>query len=123
VGGKGVVEAWWNVTDRVWTSADLSWGWTSADMSWNSMHSAYGARARIGWRFWPELSVGFEGGAAGASFDEGSAGTVDRDAVRLGGFVRYEWATGELSISGGLATDQPGGDGQPFGTVSVLTRF
>jgi len=108
-GGKGVVEAWWNITDRIWTSADLSWG---------SLHSVYNTRVRVGWRLWPELSAGLEGG---------SAGTVDRDIARIGGFMRYEWATGELSISGGLAIDGPASDWQgapgPFGTVSVLTRF
>jgi len=109
LGAKGVVEAWWNITDRVWTSADLSWG---------SLESVYGSRVRLGWRLWPELSAGLEGG---------SAGTPDRDIARIGGFVRYEWETGELSISGGLVIGGPASDwqGSPgaFGTVSLLTRF
>jgi len=109
LGAKGVVETWWNITDRVWTSTDLSW---------SSLHSVYSGRARLGWRLWPELSAGFEGGATG---------TLDRDIARIGGFVRYEWATGELSISGGLAIDGPASDWQgppgAFGTVSVLSRF
>jgi hypothetical protein len=125
LGGKGVVEAWWNVTDLVWTSADLYWGWTSDVVAWNSTHSVYSGRVRLGWRLWPELSAGLEGGAVGARLHDDPADTADPDAARLGGFVRYEWATGELSISGGLAIDEPGGDRQfgSFGTVSVLTRF
>lgn len=126
IGGKGVVEAWWNVSDRVWTSADLSWGWTSDAMTWNSMHSVYNGRVRLGRRLSPVFSAGLEGGAAGASLEEGSADGVDRDIARLGGFVRYEWATGELSVSGGLAVDRLNshwGPLGPFGTVSVLTRF
>jgi Cellulose biosynthesis protein BcsS len=107
LGGKGVAEAWWNVTDQLWTSADLSWA---------SLHSVHGGRLRLGWRLWPELSSGLEGAMAG---------TVDRDVARVGGFVRYEWETGELSLSAGLAMDDPDGpwDAGPFATVSVLTRF
>jgi hypothetical protein len=109
VGGKGVAEVWWNVTDQVWTSADLSW---------SSLHSEYGSRVRLGWRLWPELSSGIEGG---------SAGTIDHDIARFGGFLRYEWATGELSLSAGLAMDGPNsrweGSTGPFGTISILTRF
>src|SRR5262245_56292574 len=108
LGGKGVAEAWWNITDQAWTSADLSWA---------SSHSLYSGRVRLGWRLWPELSSGLEGALAG---------TVDRDFARLGGFVRYEWETGELSLSAGLAAaDEPGSHwaAGPFATVSVLTRF
>jgi hypothetical protein len=108
-GGKGVVEVWWNITDQVWASTDLSWA---------SLHSLYSGRARLGWRLWPELSAGLEGG---------SAGTPDHDIARIGGFVRYEWASGELSVSGGLLIGGPGshweGPAGPFGTVSILTRF
>lgn len=52
LGGKAVVEAWWNVTDRIWLSTDVSWG---------SLHNTYGSRARLGWRIWPTLSAGLEG--------------------------------------------------------------
>jgi hypothetical protein len=113
LGGKGVAEVWWNITDQVWSSADLSWG---------SPHAIYSGRVRLGWRLWPEiwpeLSSGLEGG---------SAGTMDHDIARFGGFLRYEWATGELSLSAGLAFDGLGshweGPAGPFGTISVLTRF
>lgn len=109
LGGKAAVEAWWNITEHAWTSADLSWA---------SLHSVYGARIRLGWRLWPELSAGIEGG---------SAGTPDGDIARLGGFVRYEWPSGELSISGGLAMDGPASDWEgtagAFGTVSLMMRF
>jgi hypothetical protein len=109
VGGKGVAEVWWNITDQLWTSADLSWG---------STHSIYSGRVRLGWRLWPELSSGLEGGAAGTS---------DHDIARFGGFLRYEWATGEASLSAGLAMDGPNshweGQADLFGTISVLMRF
>jgi Cellulose biosynthesis protein BcsS len=108
-GGKAIVETWWNVTDQVWASVDLSW---------SALDNVYGTRARVGWRWWPEFSVGLEGGAAGS---------FDYDTARLGGFVRYEWAAGELSVSGGVSGDGPSNRWVdvhgPFATVNVLTRF
>ena len=86
-GGKAVVETWWDITDKAWTSLDLSW---------TSLYDSYAARARLGWRFTPALSVGLEAGAAGH---------VEGEVARVGAFVRYEWAGGELSLSGGLASD------------------
>jgi Cellulose biosynthesis protein BcsS len=109
MGGKAVLETWWNITDRAWTSVDASW---------TTLHDVYGSRARLGWRLWPELSIGLEGGATG---------TWDYDSARAGAFVRYEWASGEVSLSGGVSGDGPRSgwvDVQgPFGTVSLLTRF
>jgi hypothetical protein len=108
-GGKAVLETWWNVTDQVWLSTDLSWG---------SLHTSYSGRARLGWRLSADLSLGVEGGAAGA---------LERDIARVGGFVRYEWATGEASLSAGMAFDGPRSDWEgtngPFGTLSLLMRF
>ena len=46
--------------------------------------------------------------------------------VWVGGFLRYEWAIGEVSISGGWAAEGTWLDREgpaPFGTVSLLTRF
>ncbi|HEY7551352.1 MAG TPA: cellulose biosynthesis protein BcsS [Hyphomicrobiaceae bacterium] len=112
-GGKGVLEAWWNITDQAWASLDLSWA---------STHMDYGSRVRLGWRLLPDLSAGLEGGSGGTA-EPG----LEHDTSRIGAFLRYEWATGEVSVSGGWAADgtwlerewPPG----PFGTVAVLTRF
>lgn len=111
-GGKGVVEAWWSITDQAWASADLSFG---------STHMDYGGRIRLGWRLWPELSAGLEAGSGGTAEPD-----LERDTARIGGFLRYEWATGEVSISGGWAAEGTWMDREgpaPFGTVSLLTRF
>jgi hypothetical protein len=111
-GGKGVLEAWWNINDQAWASADLSFG---------STHMDYGGRIRLGWRLWPELSVGLEGGSGGTAEPD-----LEHDTARVGGFLRYEWATGEVSVSGGWAAEGSWHerDGPaPFGTVSLLTRF
>jgi hypothetical protein len=109
VGAKAVLETWWTITDRAWASVDLSL---------TTLQDVYGARARLGWRLWPALSIGVEGGATGS---------LDYDTARIGGFVRYTWANGEASLSGGLASDGPRRawrDVQgPFVTFGVLTRF
>ncbi len=108
-GGKVIVETWWNVTDRAWASADLSW---------STLDNVYGSRARVGWRWLPQLSVGLESGATGS---------FDYDTARIGGFVRYEWVSGELSVSGGVSGDGPNSGfvdvHGSFATVNVLTRF
>lgn len=108
-GGRAVAETWWNITDRVWTSVDLSW---------TTLDNVYGSRVRLGWRLGPALSLGVEGGAAG---------TWAYDTARIGGFARYEWQNGEVSLSAGLSGDGPGsGWGDPhgaYGTLNVLTRF
>jgi hypothetical protein len=113
-GGKAVLETWWDMSDRVWTSLDLAWA---------SLYDSYSARARLGWRLTPALSAGLEAGAVGH---------VEGDMARLGGFVRYEWGSGELSISGGVANDaviedlgnpKAMGANVPYATVGWLMRF
>ena len=88
-GAKAVLETWWNITDRAWTSVDLSW---------TTLHDVYGARARLGWRLWPALSLGVEGGATG---------TWDYDTARVGGFVRYEWPMAKRRYRVGLPATAP----------------
>jgi hypothetical protein len=84
----------------------------------------YTSRIRLGWKLWPELSVGFEGGAGGPLAPTLPT-TWQNGMARAGAFLRYEWASGEVSISGGLSSagDARHGHTDPFGTVSVLTRF
>lgn len=114
VGAEVVLETWWTMSDQVWSSLDLSYG---------SLYSSYAARGRLGWRVLPALSLGIEAGATG---------NIDGDLARAGGFVRYEWATGEVSASGGLANDtllddaapaSLAGNNRPYATLTWLTRF
>ncbi len=115
LGGKMALETWWNLGEAAFTSVDLSWG---------SLYQSYAARARLGWRLTPALSAGLEAGAAG---------NIECDIIRAGLFVRYEWTSGEISLSGGATNDKlregNGGllsatqAGTPFAMVSWLTRF
>jgi Cellulose biosynthesis protein BcsS len=113
-GGKAVLESWWDINDRAWTSLDVSWA---------SLHESYAARGRLGWRFTPGLSAGLEAGAGG---------NVEADVARLGAFVRYEWAAGELTVSGGVANDALLADlgnpkavsaSLPYATLGWMMRF
>jgi hypothetical protein len=114
LGGKIVLEGWWTISERLWSSVDVSWG---------SVHDSYGTRGRVGWRVLPAISLGLEAGAAG---------NLECDIARAGGFLRYEWSGGELSASAGLSSDTLLDSGPrasltqsstPFATLSLLTRF
>lgn len=118
-GVKVALEVWYNLTDRAWAQADLSW---------SSAHGTYGGRARLGFRlhqgFMEDVSVGLEAGAFGnTAGDDGRAGV----------FVRYAWYGGELSASAGVSSDIPEqrqGRGMslsqwshPYGTLVYLKRY
>ena len=109
VGGKVAVETWWTISDMAWSSLDVSYA---------TLHESYAGRLRLGWRVVPVLSAGVEAAADG---------NIDGRSGRIGGFLRYEWAQGEVSASGGLMTDWAdieridarGG----YATISWLNRF
>lgn len=109
VGGKVSVETWWTISDMAWSSLDVSYG---------TLHESYAGRLRLGWQVVPVLSAGVEAAADG---------NIDGRSGRVGGFLRYEWAQGEVSASGGLMTDWAdieridarGG----YATISWLNRF
>jgi hypothetical protein len=114
LGGKVAFEGWWSIGGRAWSSIDVGWG---------SLYRSYSARGRVGWRFLPALSAGLEAGAAG---------NQECDIVRAGGFLRYEWASGEVSISSGFSDDKLldsldgariGQSSAPYATLSWLARF
>ena len=52
----------------------------------------------------------------------GAFGNAASDSGRGGGFARYEWLGGEMSVSGGISGDieRPR---NPYGTVMYLMRF
>ncbi len=134
VGVKGVVELWLNIGER---------GWGSLDLSWSEAHETRSARARLGYRIQPELSIGLEGGinldaqgvcridGPGASgckaMDETRSDPAELlDYVRIGVFVRYEWGVSEASLSAGAwgnSWQQDGQDFAPYITVNWLTQF
>jgi hypothetical protein len=114
IGPKVALETWWNIGDSAWTSLDLSW---------SQPHQSYYGRLRAGWRLAPQISLGLESGLVG---------NETGGSLRASPFARYEWDTGEISLSGGVATDSalgwfgpaPGGrDVGGYATLNWLQRF
>lgn len=124
-GFKGVLEVWLNL------GADA---WTSLDASWTSAHQSYAGRWRLGYRVVPTISLGVEASVNGnllsesRILDDGSLREELRPQTRLGIFARYEWYTGEISVSGGITSDNldfAGGNefDRLYATINWLTRF
>jgi hypothetical protein len=98
--------------------------WAALSASWTSVNSTFAGRGRIGVRLTPQISVGVE--AASVRSDESDTG-------RLGGFVRYAWDAGEVSLAAGMSGSLDGGlgdrltrvrsDDSPYVSVNWLTRF
>lgn len=121
-GAKGVVELWLNIGDDAWASLDASY---------TTAHESYAARARLGYRILPTLSIGLEAGLNGnAVGSEGLLSSrvtdgyqpIDYQNGRGGAFIRYEWYGGELSLSAGVSGDiaEPT---TPYATLNWLTQF
>ncbi|WP_072396472.1 cellulose biosynthesis protein BcsS [Hyphomicrobium sp. CS1GBMeth3] len=139
VGIKGALELWLNIGER---------GWGSLDLWWSSAHDTRAARARVGYRVWPNLSIGLEGGInvdaraecrlSGKRSREcghvivSDDGTVVRDFdsaelldyARGGTFARYEWGVSEVSVSvGALRNAFADNEVAPYVTLNWLTQF
>jgi hypothetical protein len=104
IGWKAVLEGWFDITPTSWAALDLSYG---------SAHDGFSSRMRLGYRLWPELSLGLEAGAFG---------NAESESGRGGAFARYEWAGGEISVAAGVSGDiaQPS---NPYGSLVWLTRY
>ena len=106
---KLLVESWLNLTPDAFAQLDV--GWVSQD-------DAVNARARFGYRVIPSISIGPEIAYWAAARDQ----MPGRDElVRYGGFARYEWTGGEVSLSAGAMDSE--GDQRFYATVNALLRF
>jgi hypothetical protein len=106
---KVLVESWLNLTPV--SFAQLDAGWTS-------LRDTITARARLGYRITPSLSIGPEAGYWSNVDAESDKGVT---AWRYGGFVRYEWGGGEISLSAGGADDSYAT--HFYATANALFRF
>lgn len=112
--GNRVNDIAWGPKAAVETWLDLGrLDWVSLDGSWTSAHQTYWSRLRLGHRVLDAVSVGVEGGLLGNEAAKNARG---------GGFVRYEWESGEISASGGVTGDiaRPS---NPYATLVYLSRF
>jgi hypothetical protein len=106
---KIVVGSWLNLTPA--SFAQLDAGWTS-------LRNTISARARMGYRITPYLSLGPEAGYWSNIDAETDAGV---HAWRYGGFVRFEWASGEISVSAGGVDEKY--SSHLYITTNALLRF
>jgi hypothetical protein len=117
-GPKGALEVGLNLSDKAWTSLDLTY---------TTAHATYAARTRLGYRLLPTVSLGPEAalnGSAGRTVRNQPTDMLDpahRD-IRFGGFVRYEWFGGEISAAGGLSTDLENRR-DPYVTLNAIYQF
>lgn len=103
-GAKGAVEAWLDIGASAFAQLDLSY---------TTLYDSYGSRLRLGYKFTPQVSVGPEAGLDG---------NTDPDSGRIGAFVRYDAAQGEISVSAGAAGDRAEVTGG-YATINALLRF
>lgn len=103
-GVKAALETWLAIGDAAFLQADAAWA---------QAFDTRTARLRAGLRLAPAWSTGIE---------VGYGSNAGYDAGRLGGFARFEWARGEVSVSGGVGADRTGETGG-YGTIGVLWRF
>lgn len=103
-GTKLVLETWTRLGD---------WGFLQVDANWSEPFKAYGGRVRLGYALNNGWSTGLETGAFG---------NIDHDGGRAGGFARYEWQSGEVSLSGGFDGDLER-IGSGYISVAVTARF
>lgn len=114
LGAKVLVESWYNLTSDAFFQLDASW---------SSRREEFAGRARLGYRIMPNLALGPELAYWSAKSDPiypAWYGSRD-DLIRYGGFIRYEWPAGEVSLSGGMTDD--GRDDAFYATLNALLRF
>lgn len=110
IGPKLQTELWLDTGDGYWASLNASY---------TTAHDTYAARARVGLRLTPEISIGPE-----LEITDTAVETTDLSSGygRGGAFATYSWGSGEISASGGLAGDIDG-DISPYVTVNFYSQF
>jgi hypothetical protein len=103
-GIKGVLEAWHNIGDAAWVSADISYA---------RAHGAYSHRLRAGWRAAPLLSLGPEAALIGHE---------ENRTARLGAFLRFDDGVNEVTGSAGASMPRGDRTGH-YATLQWLRRF
>ena len=133
-GIKGVLEFWYNSDPKAWSSLDLSY---------TTAHDTASVRMRSGYRLWPQLSLGVEGGinidgqaqcklraptqkGCQLNANDGDVKSIF-DFGRTGLFARYEWTGGEVSVSAGGLGQLMQDDGtfklDPYVTANWILQF
>ena len=124
-GIKGALELWLNLDDDSWTSLNLSY---------TTAHDTSAASWRYGVRVLPTVSIGselrFNRSSGNVNFDPQSGDPKGFEySARTGGFIRYEWLGGEVSLAGGVAKqmidlgEKPNTRYEPYVTLGVSLKY
>ena len=110
IGGKTVLETWWTLSEHAWARSMCRTARCTTPMA-----AGCGSAGE-----WCRRSVDRHRGRRRTATSMGDSG-------RIGAFVRYEWAQGEVSASGGLMTDWAGIEKidarGAYATISWMNRF
>jgi len=104
LGAKVAIETWFDLSSRLWLSADASYATTI---------NSYSGAAKLGLKPVSWLSLGPEAAAFG---------NAEFDAHRLGGFARWHCGGCDVTVSGGVSGDYNDETGA-YGALSFYTRF
>ena len=113
-GPKAAFEIWLNLGSDAFASFDASY---------TTAHDTFSSHTRLGYRVLPTVSAGLEAAVnTNAKNNFFSENTPD---YRGGVFVRYEWFTGEVAVSGGFTTGDFGNisENSLYGTLNYATHF
>ena len=113
-GPKASFEIWLNLGSDAFASFDASY---------TTAHDTFSSHTRLGYRVLPTVSAGIEG-AVNANAKNNFLSEHDPD-YRGGLFVRYEWFTGEVAVSGGFVTGDFGNisENSLYATLNYATHF
>lgn len=109
-GPKAAIEAWWNITPKLWAAMDLSA---------TTVHETGAARIRLGYRVHRHVAIGL---------DLAWSGNAGGEEQRLGLLTRIATPAGEIEISGGVSgllidpRDSRARSGF-YASASLLNRF
>ena len=119
---KGALELWLDIGASAFAQLDAGW---------SSHRQTTQALARLGWRVTPELSGGIEAGVLTRELPVHAyrgTRTVEHQEAKAGLFARYEFARGEISLSGGMVSEDRetpvlSQDAKPYAAATWLWRF
>jgi Cellulose biosynthesis protein BcsS len=103
-GVAGALEAWYNLSDTAWLSANIGL---------SSVFNAAKADVRLGYRLTQNLDLGIEG----AVMHDDTYGSR-----RVGAFAQYRWGRTELRASAGVTSDTEENSGI-FGAFNLLFAY
>lgn len=120
-GAKAAIETWWRVSERTWTSINMSW------LQLNNESSLYSRLAYEVLQF--DAGAVSLGGEAGATLNDANTFKGGRrlnrydDNLRGGGLINLRYGTHDLTVSGGLAQDNRDANWRPYATVVYGKKF